>query len=161
MVGRSSGRGTTASTWPKRRFDSASPKSSGSFSRVVCATTRGPAKDISAPGSARITSPRLAKLAVTPPVVGWASTEMSVPPASCSSSTAATVFGSCISARIPSCMRAPPDAETETTARRAVGGAVAGAGELLADDAAHRAAHEGEVHRRKPARAAVDRGPLR
>ena len=98
------------------RFDSARPKSSGSFSRVVCATTRGPAKDVSAPGSARITSPRLAKLAVTPPVVGCASTEISTPPASCRSPTATTVFGSCISARMPSCMRAPPDAETEISA---------------------------------------------
>src|SRR4029078_3651402 len=61
---------TTASTWTTRRVDAARPKSSGSFSRVVWATTRGPAKDVSAPGSARITSPRLAKLAVTPPVVG-------------------------------------------------------------------------------------------
>ena len=76
-VGRSSARGTIASTWPKRKFDSARPKSSGSFSRVVCATTRGPANDISAPGSARITSPRLAKLASTPPVVGCVSTEIS------------------------------------------------------------------------------------
>ena len=40
--GRSSARGTIASTWPKRAFDSARPKSSGSFSRVVCCTTRGP-----------------------------------------------------------------------------------------------------------------------
>ena len=72
--GRSSGRGTIASRWPKRRFGSARPKSSGSFSRVVCWTTRGPANDISAPGSATRTSPRLAKLASTPPVVGCART---------------------------------------------------------------------------------------
>ena len=31
------------------------------------------------------------------------------------SSTAATVFGICMSARMPSCMRAPPDAATETS----------------------------------------------
>ena len=73
----------------------------------------GPAKDISAPGSATTTSPRLAKLASRPPVVGCAITEISAKPASCSSSTATTVFGSCISARIPSCMRAPPEAEME------------------------------------------------
>lgn len=36
----------------------------------VCSITRGPAKPISAPGSARIISPSIAKLAVTPPVVG-------------------------------------------------------------------------------------------
>src|SRR5688572_29131 len=117
-VGRSSARGTTASTCPKRKFDSARPKSSGSFSRVVCATTRGPANEVSAPGSARITSPRLAKLAVTPPVVGCARTERRTPPDSCSSSTAATVFGSCISARMPSCILAPPEADTETTTPR-------------------------------------------
>ena len=48
----SSPRGTTASMWPSRSCDSARPKSSGSVSRVVCCTTRGPANDISAPGSA-------------------------------------------------------------------------------------------------------------
>ena len=42
----------------------------GSFWRIVCSITRGPAKPISAPGSARIMSPSIAKLAVTPPVVG-------------------------------------------------------------------------------------------
>ena len=40
MYGRSTVRGTIASRWPKRRLDSARPKSSGSFSRVVCWTTR-------------------------------------------------------------------------------------------------------------------------
>src|SRR6266536_322388 len=39
------------------------------------------------------------------------------PPASCRSSTAQTVFGSCISERIPSCIRAPPEAVTETRGR--------------------------------------------
>ena len=38
--------------------------------------TRGPAKPMSARGSARMTSPSIAKLAVTPPVVGSVSTEM-------------------------------------------------------------------------------------
>ena len=41
-------------------------------------------------------------------------TLITVPPASRRSSTAQTVFGSCISERIPSCMRAPPEAVTET-----------------------------------------------
>ena len=61
------------------------------------------------------TSPSEAKLASRPPVVGWVSTEIITPPDSCSSSSAQTVFGSCISARIPSCMRAPPEEETETS----------------------------------------------
>src|ERR1044072_8519910 len=42
-VVRRSPRCTTASTWPNRKLDSASPKSRGSFSRVVSAPTRGPA----------------------------------------------------------------------------------------------------------------------
>ncbi len=75
IVSRSSGRGTIRSTWPWRKFDSARPKSSGRLSRVVCFTTRGPENESSAPGSAMITSPSAAKLAATPPVVGWTSTE--------------------------------------------------------------------------------------
>ena len=38
--------------------------------------TRGPAKPISAPGSAICTSPSMAKEAVTPPVVGLVRTTM-------------------------------------------------------------------------------------
>ena len=53
---RRSGAARAAGRWRRcgrsGRFDSASPKSSGSFSRVVCCTTRGPVKEISAPGSA-------------------------------------------------------------------------------------------------------------
>ena len=41
---------------------------------VVCSITRGPAKATRAPGSAMMTSPSMAKLAVTPPVVGSVST---------------------------------------------------------------------------------------
>ena len=44
---------------------------SGSSWPMVCRMTRGPAKPMRAPGSARVMSPREAKLAVTPPVVGW------------------------------------------------------------------------------------------
>jgi acetyl-CoA carboxylase carboxyl transferase subunit beta len=48
---------------------------SGSGWRIVSAMTRGPAKPMSARGSARFTSPSIAKLAVTPPVVGSVSTD--------------------------------------------------------------------------------------
>src|SRR6266478_3300339 len=51
-------------------------KSFGSFWRMVCSMTRGPAKPMSAPGSPMLRSPSMAKLAVTPPVVGSVSTEM-------------------------------------------------------------------------------------
>jgi hypothetical protein len=42
---------------------------------MVCSMTRGPAKPISAFGSAIFRSPSIAKLAVTPPVVGSVRTE--------------------------------------------------------------------------------------
>ena len=147
-----------ASRWPKRRFCSASPKSSGSFSRVVCCTTRGPVNAISAPGSAIVTSPSDANDASTPAVVGCAITVSIGKRASCSSSTAQTVFGSCISERIPSCMRAPPELVTETSGTPRSTARVARARELLADGAAHRAAHEREVHHGELERMPVDRG---
>ncbi len=78
---------------------------------MVCSMTRGPAKPMSAPGSARITSPRLAKLAVTPPVVGFVKTERKKPPFSSNRARAALVFAICIKERIPSCILAPPLAE--------------------------------------------------
>ena len=56
--------------------NSARWKPSGSFWRTVCSITRGPAKPISALGSAMTTSPIIAKLADTPPMVGSVSTVM-------------------------------------------------------------------------------------
>ena len=46
----------------------------GSFCFIVCSITLGPANPINALGSAKIISPKLAKLAVTPPVVGSVNT---------------------------------------------------------------------------------------
>src|SRR5437879_2316178 len=79
--------------------------------------TRGPAKPISARGSAMMTSPSIAKLAVTPPVVGSVRIEMYGSPAAASRSSAADVLAICISERMPSCIRAPPEAETLRTGR--------------------------------------------
>ena len=73
--------------------------------------TRGPAKPMRAPGSASRMSPKLAKLAVTPPVVGWVNTEMYSPPFWEKRSRAAAVLAICIRDKIPSCIRAPPLAE--------------------------------------------------
>ena len=81
---------------------------------MVCSITRGPANSSSAPGSASMTSANVAKLASTPPVVGWVSTEMNGKEWSASISSATTVFAICIRERIPSCMRAPPEAVTTT-----------------------------------------------
>ena len=80
--------------------------------------TRGPAKPISAPGSASMMSPRLAKLAVTPPVVGWVSTLTYSPPLAEKRWMAALVLAICIRLKMPSCMRAPPLAEKMTSGRR-------------------------------------------
>ena len=78
--------------------------------------TRGPANPIRAFGSATMTSPSIAKLAVTPPVVGSVNTEINGSFASCSIAKAAEIFAICISDNVPSCMRAPPDAEKTITA---------------------------------------------
>src|SRR5207253_2730931 len=75
---------------------------------------RGPVKPIAAPGSAMLMSPSNASDAAVPPNVGSVRTEKNGTPASCSRPTAAFTFASCISARTPSCMRAPPDADTST-----------------------------------------------
>ena len=56
--------------------NSARWKPSGNVSPVVCSITRGPAKQISAPGSAMLMSPSSPRLADTPPVVGSVITEM-------------------------------------------------------------------------------------
>ena len=53
-------------------------------------------------------------------------------------------------------MRAPPELETSSSGMPRVDRAVAGADELLADRAAHRAAHEGEVHHRELERMRVE-----
>ena len=63
-------------------------------------------------------SPRLAKLAVTPPVVGWVSTLMYSPPLRLNRSSAALVLAICIRLKMPSCIRAPPLAEKMISGRR-------------------------------------------
>ncbi len=83
-------------------------KPSGSVSRTVCSMTRGPAKPMSAPGSAMTTSPMKAKLADTPPMVGSVRIEMKGWRAALNWCSAAVVLAICMSDSSPSCMRAPP-----------------------------------------------------
>ena len=109
---------------------------------MVCSITRGPAKPISASGSAMMTSPSIATEAATPPVVGWSSTEMYGTLASRSRLRAAEVLAICISDSTPSCMRAPPDAQNMTAGRLMRERALELAGDLLTHHGAHRAAHE-------------------
>src|ERR1700676_5604721 len=86
----------------------------GSFWRMVCSITRGPANPIKAPGSAMFKSPSMAKEAVTPPVVGSVRTEINGTLASSRRASAAEILASCIRLTTPSIMRAPPEAETMT-----------------------------------------------
>ena len=79
---------------------------------MVCSITRGPANPISAPGSAIFKSPSIAKLAVTPPVVGSVINEMYGIFASSIRASPEDTFANCISEAIPSIIRAPPEAET-------------------------------------------------
>ena len=88
---------------------------SGSSTLIVLEITRGPAKPIRALGSAKMKSPSIAKLAVTPPVVGSVSRLMNSPPASSSRPSAALVLAICISDSVDSCMRAPPELLTIST----------------------------------------------
>ncbi len=85
---------------------------------MVCSITRGPAKPMSALGSAMMMSPSMANDAATPPVVGWSSTEMYGTRASRSRERAAEVLAICISESTPSCMRAPPEAQNTIAGRR-------------------------------------------
>ena len=60
----------------------------------------------------------MAKLAVTPPVVGSVRTTRYSRPASPWRRTAHVTFAICMSEVTPSCMRAPPDTVNPTTGRR-------------------------------------------
>ncbi len=80
--------------------------------------TRGPAKPICAFGSAMLRSPSIAKLAVTPPVVGSVSTAMYGSRARSSRASAPEIFAICISERAPSIIRAPPEQHTITIGTR-------------------------------------------
>ena len=82
---------------------------------MVSWITRRPAKPMSAPGSATMTSPSMANDAVTPPVVGSVRTEKYGSPARPWASSAAAVLAICMSEARPSCMRAPPLAQKMIT----------------------------------------------
>ena len=103
------------STNPCSNRNSALWKPSGSFCPMVCSMTLGPAKPINAPGSAIIISPNMAKLAVTPPVVGSVRTLINSCPASECLFKAAEVFAICIRETMPSCILAPPEQANRIT----------------------------------------------
>ncbi len=85
---------------------------------MVWRMTRAPANPTSALGSAMMMSPSDAYEASTPAVEGSVRIEMYGRPSSCSRASAADVLAICMSDRMPSCMRAPPVAETTINALR-------------------------------------------
>ena len=147
MAAFSSRRSTTRSTKPCSSRNSLRWKPSGSFWRIVCPMTRGPANPMSAFGSAMLKSPSIAKLAVTPPVVGSVRSEMYGSRARSSRASAAQIFAICISDSAPSIIRAPPEHETMITGMPPLDRALDRARDLLADDDAHAAADEAVLHR--------------
>ncbi len=139
------------------RCCSARPKSSESFSFTSSCTTRGPVKASRAPGSATITSPSVAKLAIAPPVVGSASRQKNGSPGLVELVDRGDRLrqlhqreDSLLHARAA---RARDEQERDAGGDRGVGGA----DELLADRAPHRAAHEEEVHHRELERVPLER----
>ena len=73
---------------------------------------------MSAFGSAMFRSPSIAKLAVTPPVVGSVRIEMYGSRARSSRASAPQIFAICMSDSAPSIIRAPPEHETMMTGCR-------------------------------------------
>ena len=98
----------------------------------------------------------MAKLAVTPPVVGSVRTEMYGKPARSRRASAAETLAICISDSVPSIMRAPPEHETMITGRRRAGAVSMPRDDLLAHDHAHAAADERVLHRGDHGLDAVD-----
>ena len=73
-----------------------------------------------------MTSASAAKLAVTPPMVGSVSSEKYGSRLAFSWASAAAVFAICIKEKIPSCIRAPPEAVTiKSGTRRLVAASIA------------------------------------
>ena len=148
---------TTRSTMPCSSRNSERWKPGGSCWRIVCSITRGPAKPISASGSAMMMSPSIATEAATPPVVGCSSTEM---------------YGTLrlaqprprrrglrhLHQRQHALLHARAAGRAEHDRRPPVrDGALELARDLLADDRAHRAAHELEHEEADLDRDAADR----
>ena len=87
----------------------------------------------------------MAKLAVTPPVVGSVRSEMKGSRSSARRLSAAEVLAICMSERIPSCIRAPPEAETMSRGMPLLDGQLDGPGDLFAHHRRHAAPEEREL----------------
>ena len=107
---------------------------------------RGPAKPISALGSAKTKSPSAAKLAATPPIVGLVSTEMNRPPDLVEPSQGGRHFGH-LHQRQDAFVHAGPAAGSADDDQRQLlfGGSFDQSRETFAHDRAHAAHDEGRV----------------
>ena len=98
--------------WPCSSRNWAVWKPWGSFCRMVCSITCGPANPARVPSSATMMSPRLANDAATPPYTGSVSTLKNGTRASRRRYSDAAVLAICSSESTPSCILAPPEADT-------------------------------------------------
>ena len=154
---RCSDRGTIASIWPNRRFCSERPKSSESFSLTISWTTRGPVNARRAPGSAMMTSPSVAKLAIAPPVVGFVEQAEERQPRLVELVDRRDGLRQLHQREDPLLHPRSARARDQQERRPLQDRLVARAHELLPDGAPHRSTHEREVHHRQLERMAVER----
>ena len=157
----SSGRLTTASMRPCSRLDSARPKSSGSVSRVVSCTTRGPANESSASGSA-IDEVAERRERRDHAARGGMGEHGDVRHAGLAQQVDGAHGLGHLHEREHVLLHARAARGRDRDERdAALGRDVARAREHLADDAAHRAAHEREVHACRARRACPRSWPRR
>jgi hypothetical protein len=142
-------RSTTRSSMPCSTRNSLRWNPSGSFCLIVCSMTRGPANPMSAFGSAMFKSPSIAKLAVTPPVVGSVKDRHKRQLRSeASLCERRRHLGHLHERQRASIIRAPPELEMTITGCRRSSASSTAPGDLLANDDPHAAADERVLHRR-------------
>ena len=149
----------TASIRPCSRLDSARPKSSGERLARRLLHARAGRRTRAARQAPRRRSRRARRTdAITPPVVGWASTETNGHAGLTQQVDGAHGLRHLHERQHVLLHARAAQAATETSGMPRSARHVGCAREDLADDAAHRAAHEREVHRAEHARHALDGG---
>ena len=137
---------TTRSMKPCSNRNSERWNPGGSSWAIVPAETRDPANPMSALGSAMLTSPTAANEANTPPVVGSDRTRQERDAAVAQPLERGQRLGQLHQRERallhPRAARGADDDQRDPRLERVLGGP----GDLLADDGAHRSAHEPEVH---------------
>ena len=151
---RSPGTGDSTSMKPCAHLRSA--RYSGDWGSVPGGRVREPEKLTRAPGTLMSTSASAMRDDHTPPVVGSPATAMCGMPARRAPAMAAATACICSRALVPSCIRDPPEAETQTIGRRSRHRHREGPGDPGALGGAHRAAQERELEADQHAGLAAD-----